>query len=350
MPTVSRPVPAVLAAALLLAACGSERASSGGDADGSPVRAGALCTSGYPRYGSPPSLEPSGPSARPPSGTPTALSLPSVTDTGENGVKITALYGWGPQSGCAGVAYSADFELTNQQTEAATYTLTFGFLSASGGPAENAERTVEAVGAGRTVKGSVVMGEQIGNVPKVTGVEVIKVRSVPVAEASSASGACPKSGTRLYADQGDAALGLRVVGLHLVNCGTGPIQLNGYPKLTIQDEDHHTVDGVRILQGTDQISTGIGGDGSPQPVALRPGEAAVAGLAWRNTTQAGEPVNAPYVRVWATPAADPVMVVPELDLGTTGKLGVGPWRKDETYREPASAPAAPMRPSPRFSP
>lgn len=124
----------------------------------------------------------------------------------------------------------------------------------------------------------------------------------------------------------------------------GSIQLNGYPKLTIQDEDHTTVDGVRILRGTDQIGTGIGGDGSPQPVVLRPGEAAVAGLAWRNTTQAGEPVNAPYVRVWATPAADPVMVVPELDLGTTGKLGVGPWRKDETYREPASAPAAPTRP------
>ncbi|WP_346426753.1 DUF4232 domain-containing protein [Streptomyces sp. CC0208] len=73
---------------------------------------------------------------------------------------------------------------------------------------------------------------------------------------------------------------------------------------------------------------------------MRPGEAAVAGLAWRNTTQAGEPVNAPYVRVWAKPAADPVMVVPELDLGTTGKLGVGPWRKDETHRDSTGGIAA----------
>jgi hypothetical protein len=340
MPTASRTAPAVLAAALLLAACGSQSFSRGGGPGGGPVRAAALCPSDFSRYGSPPSSEPS---VRP-SGTPTGLPLPSGGGTAEDGVKITALYAWGPESGCSGVAYSADFELTNRQAETATYTLTIGFLSASGGAVDNAERTVEAVGPGRTVKGTVVMGEPVGNAPEVTGVEVIKTRSVPEAEASSASGTCPKSGTRLYADQGDAAMGLRVVGLHLVNCGTGPLQLNGYPKLAIQDEDHHTVDGVRILQGTDQISTGLGGDSSPQPVVLRPGEAAVAGLAWRNTTQAGEPVNAPYVRVWATPAAAPVMVVPELDLGTTGKLGVGPWRKDETYREPAPATTAAARP------
>jgi hypothetical protein len=340
MPTASRTAPAVLAAALLLAACGSQSFSSGGGTGGGPVRAAALCPSDFSRYGSPPSSEPS---VRP-SGTPTALPLPSAGGTAEDGVKITALYAWGPESGCSGVAYSADFELTNRQAETATYTLTIGFLSASGGAVDNGERTVEAVGPGRTVKGTVVMAEPVGNAPEVTGVEVIKTRSVPEAEASSASGTCPKSGTRLYADQGDAAMGLRVVGLHLVNCGTGPLQLNGYPKLAIQDEDHHTVDGVRILQGTDQISTGLGGDSSPQPVVLRPGEAAVAGLAWRNTTQAGEPVNAPYVRVWATPAAAPVMVVPELDLGTTGKLGVGPWRKDETYRETAPTTTAAARP------
>ncbi|MDQ0757774.1 DUF4232 domain-containing protein [Streptomyces canus] len=336
MSTTSRTAPAVLAAALLLAACGSESVSPGGGADGGRVRPEALCPSDFSRYGSSPSSEPP---VRP-SGTPSALPLPSVGGTAEDGVKITALSAWGPESGCAGVAYSADFELTNQQTETATYTLTFGFLSASGGAVDNAEQTVEAVEPGRTVEGTVVIGEPVGHAPEVTGIQVIKIRSVPEAEASSASGTCPKSGMHLYADQGDAAMGLRVVGLHLVNCGTEPTQLNGYPKLTIQDDDHQTVDGVQILQGTDQISTGLGGDSRPRPVVLHPGEAAVAGLAWRNTTQAGEPVNAPYVRVWATPAADPVTVVPELDLGTTGKLGVGPWRKDETHREPAPATTA----------
>ncbi|WP_053849429.1 DUF4232 domain-containing protein [Streptomyces sp. NRRL B-24085] len=336
MPTASRTVPAVLAAALLLAACGSQSASSSGDADagGGRVRAEALCPSDLPQYGSPPSAEPS---VRP-SGTPTALPLPSANGDGTagDGVKITALYAWGPRSGCAGVDYSADFEITNQRTETATYTVTFGFLSASRGGGDNVRKTVEAVGAGQVVKGTVVLEEGADNAP-VTGVKVIKVRSVPEAEAPSASGTCPDSGTHLYADEGDAAMGLRVVGLHLVNCGIQAVRLNGYPKLALEDEDHHPVDGVRILQGTDQISTGLGGDSGPQPVVLRPGQAAVAGLAWRNTTQAGEPVNAPYVRVWATPAADPVMVVPELDLGTTGKLGVGPWRKDDTFRDPAGA-------------
>ncbi|MEU0031920.1 DUF4232 domain-containing protein [Streptomyces sp. NPDC006335] len=333
MTTVSRTAPAVLAAVLLLAACGSQSGPPGGDVDGGPVRVEAQCPPDVAQYGSSPSLQPS----PRPSGTPTPLPVPPVEGDGgaEDGVKITALYAWGPNSGCAGADYSADFEITNQQKQTATYTLTIGFLSASGGPVDNAEHTVEAVAPGRTVKGTVVMGERAGNAPEVTGAEVSKVRSVPEDEAPSASGDCPESGMHLYADEGDAAMGLRVVGLHLVNCGTRPIRLNGYPKLAIQDEDHHPVDGVRILEGTDQISTGLGGDSSPRPVVLSPGEAAVTGLAWRNTTQSGEPVNAPYVRVWATPAADPVMVVPELDLGTTGKLGVGPWRTDETYRDPA---------------
>ena len=198
---------------------------------------------------------------------------------------------------------------------------------------------VGALGARLVELLTVALRGTLGNAPAVTGVKVIKVRSVPEAETSSASGRCPESGVHLYADEGDAAMGLRVVGLHLVNCGTVPYRLDGYPKLELQDEDHEIVDGVRILEGTDRISTGLGGDGSPRPVVLGPGEAAVAGLAWRNTTQAGEPVNAPYVRVWARPAAAPVTVVPELDLGTTGRLGVGPWRKDETRRGADGPPA-----------
>ncbi|MGC0398021.1 hypothetical protein RKD27_000665 [Streptomyces sp. SAI-126] len=335
MPTVSRTAPTVLAAALLLAACGTQSASPG-DGDGNaPVRAKALCPEDQVPYGGTPRSEPSPRST----GTPSALPLPSLGRTTEDGVKITALYAWGPDSGCAGVDYSADFELTNQQTEKVTYTLTFGFLSASGGAVDNRERTVETVGPGQTVKGTVVMTETAENAPTVTGVQVTKVRSVPAVERSSVSGTCPKSGVRLYTDQGDAAMGLRVVGLYLVNCGARPYRLNGYPKLELENADHETVHGVRILRGTEGISTGLGGDSAPRPVVLGPGEAAVTSLAWRNTTQAGEAVNAPYVRVWATPTADPVTVVPELDLGTTGKLGVGPWRKDETYRGSATTPA-----------
>ncbi|MFC5782750.1 DUF4232 domain-containing protein [Streptomyces aureus] len=62
---------------------------------------------------------------------------------------------------------------------------------------------------------------------------------------------------------------------------------------------------------------------------LTPGESATAGLAWRNTTESGAAVNVPYVRVQAKAGADPVTVTPHLDPGTTGKLGVNPWKKAE---------------------
>ncbi|MGW1395609.1 DUF4232 domain-containing protein [Streptomyces nigra] len=328
MPRFPRAVPPVLAGLLLLTACGSHDGPPGAGGDGR-VRAQALCPSDYTQYGATPS--PRRPTAAA-SGTPTSLPLPSPAPE-ENGVRITKLYAWGPGSGCAGVEYSAEFEVANTTDAAATYTVTLAFGSSSGGAAGTADHVVEAVGPGRTGKGAAAMHTtQLGDA-EVTGVKVLKVRSVPVAEASSASGPCPKSGVRLYTDEGNAAMGLRVVGLHLVNCGARPYELDGYPRLELQDEEHARVDGVEILRGTQGIGSGIGGQDAPQPLTLQPGEAAATTLAWRNTTQAGTPVNAPYARVWAKPGAGPVTVVPELDLGTTGRLGVGPWRRDESYRD-----------------
>jgi hypothetical protein len=51
------------------------------------------------------------------------------------------------------------------------------------------------------------------------------------------------------------------------------------------------VDGIGILRGTDGIPMAGGDDDPPGPVTLRPGESAVSGPAWRNTTQAGEAVT-----------------------------------------------------------
>ncbi len=90
------------------------------------------------------------------------------------------------------------------------------------------------------------------------------------------------------------------------------------------------MDGIEILRGTEGIPMAGGDDGPPSPVTLRPGESAVSGLAWRNTTEFGEAVNVPYVRLRAEAGSAPVMVAPHLDLGTTGELGVRAWRKDES--------------------
>lgn len=70
-------------------------------------------------------------------------------------------------------------------------------------------------------------------------------------------------------------------------------------------------------------------------MTLKPGERARATLVWRNTVEAGlDAVDAPYVRVRAQSGAAPVTVTPHLDLGTTGKLGVGPWKAtDQQPRE-----------------
>ncbi|WP_308432080.1 DUF4232 domain-containing protein [Streptomyces cinnamoneus] len=234
-----------------------------------------------------------------------------------------------------GAGHCAEFELTNHEAGPFTYTITFTFLSGAGEALASQKETVPSVGPGRTVKRAVTMSGT-GPLPSGTRgparVKIAEVRSVPTGEASSRGGPCPPSGVRVYADDGDAAMGLRVVGIHLENCGSGTTRLNGYPRLQLLDKAHQPVDGVTILQGGGSIATGTGADGAPQPLALEPGERAHATLVWRNTVEggAGDPVNAPYVRVRATPGDAPVMVIPELDLGTTGRLGTGPWKKDGT--------------------
>ncbi|MFF9811859.1 DUF4232 domain-containing protein [Streptomyces sp. NPDC014006] len=290
MRTTHLAAPAVLAVALLLSACGTRTA------DGSA--------------GAPPCPSPS-----------------PATGAGEekDGVRITALPASGRGGACGRTGSTVTYEVTNRTGAEMTYTVTLSFLAGSAGALANVTQTVERVAPGATVRRTAGPPYGTGDV---TGAKVLKVRSVPSAEAPSQSGPCPPSGVRVYADRGDAAMGLRVVGLHLENCGTGTYRLDGYPLLQLLDEDHKPLDTVRVLHGGDEIASGTGADGAPAPLALAPGQRAAAVMTWRNTTGFGEAVNAPYVRVRAKPGAEPITVTPELDLGTTGKLGVGPWKRD----------------------
>ncbi|OIJ85825.1 DUF4232 domain-containing protein [Streptomyces colonosanans] len=292
MRRVALALPAAIAGALLLPACGS---SPDGVND---------------------------PSCGKPAGTSSSALPGNPSDPKTDGVKIV------------GAAACPAFEVTNEATEAVTYTITFQLLSSSGAALESSKQTVPSVKPGQTVQHAVDLGELPGGARgEARRVKIIKVRSVPTAEAPTEAGPCPPSGVRVYVDDGDAAMGLRAVGLHLTNCGTDAYRLNGYPQLQLLDEGHELVDSVRILHGGDTIATGTGADVKPQPLVLRPGESARAGLIWRNTTGMGsDPMDAPYVRVVAKPGADAVMVTPELDLGTTGKVGVGAWQRDDTSR------------------
>ncbi|MER7197607.1 hypothetical protein CG723_30280 [Streptomyces sp. CB01635] len=264
-----------------------------------------------------------------------------VDDPGKDGVRITSLtLPSASPSPTRTTSVSADslpvdsgviaaYEVTNKGTKTLTYSVVFTFMSGDGQAMTNQTATVRDVGPGESVRGTVRAGELPPAAPRVTGAAVLEVTKVPAGEAPAAPGTCPASGIRVSADKGDAAMGLRVVGLHLDNCGTRDYTVDGYPLLELLDDDLNPVHGIQILDGSGDITTGAGPDEQPRPVMLKPGESATAGLVWRNTTEAGTAVNVPHVRVRAKAGADPVTVTPHLDLGTTGRLGVRPWERAE---------------------
>ncbi|WP_329176575.1 DUF4232 domain-containing protein [Streptomyces sp. NBC_01477] len=293
-------ISAVLAGALLLTACGTEVSGSRPGGNTAPGACGAGAPGGS-------------------------------ADLATEGVEITApaggLLDCGPAT--ASDTFPLRFQVANHEAEALTYTIRFELVSASGEALTYPKAIVAGVGPGRTVRSSTTLGDPMSRERGGVRVRIDQVRSVPADEAPVVSGPCPPSGVRVTADQGDAAMGLRVVGLHLENCSDHAYRVNGFPQVQLLDQRHEPVTGVTVLHGSGGISTSAGFDVPPRPLTLRPGESATSGLMWRNTVQSGSSVNVPYVRVTAKGGAQPVMITPELDLGTTGKLAVGPWQKSK---------------------
>lgn len=319
-------VSGVLVAALLVGGCGTQTAASeaggGGETKG-PCTGGGTGT-GAERDG----VRVVGVVEQAGAGAEESTS-PSGAASERPGVSVTADSLPGTGAAAAGPCV-VQYEVTNPEAEPFTYTITFSLMDEQGRAMSNVKETVASVEAGKTVRRTLEHGGYpVDGVIDAGRVRVLGVERVPSDEAPAPAGSCPASGLRLTADQGDAAMGLRVVGLHLENCGSRTYSLEGYPVLQLLDAEHQPVDGIEILRGTDGIPMAGGDDGPPRPVTLRPGESAVSGLAWRNTTEFGEAVTVPYVRVRAEAGSDPVTVAPHLDLGTTGRLGVRAWRKDE---------------------
>ncbi|WP_328306791.1 DUF4232 domain-containing protein [Streptomyces sp. NBC_00442] len=312
-------LPVLAVAGLLLTACGTEHTGTGSAGAPAPAsgavddagKDGARITSLTLPWRSP---APDG-SASSPAADPAGTSgLPLDDPTKDSGIVAT-------------------FAVTNTGTRSLTYSVAVTFMSGDGGAMAGGTATVRDVGPGKTVNGSVRAGHLPPSTPRITRAKVSRVTKVPAGEAPAAPGACPASGIRVSSDEGDAAMGLRIVGLHLDNCGTRDYTVEGYPLLELLDGDLKAVDGITILRGSGGITTGAGPDERPRRVTLKPGESAISSLVWRNTTEAGTPVNVPYVRVRAKTGAGPVVVTPDLDLGTTGQLGVKPW----TRAKPAGA-------------
>jgi hypothetical protein len=142
--------------------------------------------------------------------------------------------------------------------------------------------------------------------------------------AGTAPATCPGSGLAVSAGPVDAALGLRAVTLTVLNCGSAPATVEGYPALRLLDEQR-TVLEVSVEQQPDPV----GNDpGVPiTPVTLAPGGTAQAVVLWRNTVEVAEDV-APgsYLAVTAAPGDEEQAVPVVVDLGSTARLVLGPWR------------------------
>ncbi|RKN38280.1 DUF4232 domain-containing protein [Streptomyces hoynatensis] len=139
---------------------------------------------------------------------------------------------------------------------------------------------------------------------------------------------CPDDGVRLSPAPVDAALGLRATSILLTNCGEEPYPVEGYPLLRLLDEQGQPLD-VEFARGSAGIAVVEGFDDPPQQVTLAPGETAEAPLLWRNTVTAGTPVNGAFLEVTPAEGLAPQRVRPDggVDVGTTGLVGVGPWRE-----------------------
>ncbi|MFF4100531.1 DUF4232 domain-containing protein [Streptomyces sp. NPDC001903] len=154
--------------------------------------------------------------------------------------------------------------------------------------------------------------------------------SAPASPPADPAPACPEGGVRLLEGAGDSAMGLRVADVRLVNCGTQPYALEGYPEIRLLDRKRAPVE-VAVVHGADGITSApTGVEGVPQKVELRPGQAASLALVWRNlVTDSTVPAAEGWV-LEVTPRAGAPRVELELrhsvDLGNTGRLGISPWK------------------------
>ena len=150
---------------------------------------------------------------------------------------------------------------------------------------------------------------------------------------TSAAPTCPEPGVAITTGVVSAAMGLRAMTVELRNCGTADFPLDGYPEVRVLDEDKDQLP-ITIGHGDQGVPTGTEWDDPPQPLVLHPGERARAGLVWRNTLTDGPPAVGRYL-VIAPLAGQPGQTVEDgpdqppvnIDLGSTGKLGVQAWRR-----------------------
>ncbi|GAA2616843.1 DUF4232 domain-containing protein [Actinomadura fulvescens] len=140
---------------------------------------------------------------------------------------------------------------------------------------------------------------------------------------------CPDTGVALWVGEVSAAMGLRSMSVELYNCGERDHVLKGYPQIRLLGADREPIK-VAVGHGSSSVATVDSYDRPPRRVTLKPGQVASAGILWRNlvTEDPQRAVTAEYLEIAPLPGrpADRLPGV-GIDLGTTRKVGVGPWEK-----------------------
>ncbi|MFD7631594.1 DUF4232 domain-containing protein [Streptomyces sp. NPDC059851] len=154
----------------------------------------------------------------------------------------------------------------------------------------------------------------------------------PAAAPASSGETCPAGGVRVRQRGGDSAMGVRILAVELVNCSTGPYELEGHPQIRLLDRKRTPIE-VEVLHGSGDIAGGVPSMDRPaERVSLQPGGTASFGMLWRNLVT--DP-SVPAAEGWAvevTPKPGAPTVTVELrdsvDLGNTGRLGISVWAEN----------------------
>ncbi|WP_285594905.1 DUF4232 domain-containing protein [Kineosporia sp. NBRC 101731] len=139
---------------------------------------------------------------------------------------------------------------------------------------------------------------------------------------------CPPGGLTYAVGFTDAAMGLRVTGLTVKNCGSAVRTVKGYPDLTVVDEFQRPLD-VTVEHG-EAAATGMS---SPRPSTFRlePGQELSSALSWRSTvTLSEDDRSAKAGGVRLTSGKLEQMFMAYLDIGSTGDVYVSAWDRPAT--------------------
>ncbi|MGN9909674.1 DUF4232 domain-containing protein [Phytohabitans sp. LJ34] len=140
--------------------------------------------------------------------------------------------------------------------------------------------------------------------------------------------ACPESGLSVRQGEQEAAMGLRVLQIVVVNCGAATRTVRGHPAVRLLDGDRRPLD-VLVSEGSSGIATVPRFDAAPATVTLKPGERATTALLWRNlvTDPSVRATLGEFLEVTVSGGDRPQVIALDggVDLGNTVKVGVAPW-------------------------